>query len=283
MVWLWVGTSLAGEEEEPGKRPSNPHFDQKKCGECHKEGKRTGIPLRNQNPLCLSCHEDERIRTELHPTRIASSSGNVKRVPKGFPLHKGDIGCMTCHDSKIQCLQGEKGRQLNPSFLRGGPYVHPYSICYRCHNKKWYEVFDPHKQVDSKGQIIQETCFYCHEKPGKDAPPDMTVGEAFERICGNCHRNKTHPTASEYMLNPSKKMRAHIRSIEKDQGLFLPLSKGNKVYCATCHNPHDQGVFPEGDVRATGSEGTGPVHKRLRVVKGSICMVCHSFGGQWVK
>lgn len=164
---------------------------------------------------------------------------------------------------------------LNPTFLRGGPYAHSYSICYRCHNQEYYALFDPHDQLDSKGNRNTETCLYCHREPESGHSPDLKVGEYRKGVCYGCHRVKTHLTGSDHMKKPDTKMRAAIRSIEKERKLYLPLNEKNEITCATCHNPHTKGVFPDHDVRSLGSEGKVPVRKRVRVEEGVICNVCH--------
>ena len=267
----------AGEVRQRGKIV-NPHFDKTKCHFCHKEGKPKSSATAKRDKLCLSCHEDSRIRTELHPNKVGSHSGKVKKIPKDFPLSYGRLACITCHDSRIQCFPGEERKAFNASFLRGGPYAHPSSICYRCHSQEYYEIFDPHKQLDEAGKIIKESCLYCHKKPEGENLKDLEVGETIERICHNCHKGKTHRTVSGSMLNPDFKMQRYIRSVEKQKGLYLPLSRDKKIFCSTCHNPHEKGVFPEGDIRGIGSEGKKAQNQRLRVVSGNQCIVCHNKG-----
>ncbi len=275
LLFFRSGIGFSEEVEDPGKKPANPHFAENRCALCHEGRQQSSLPLQKHDKLCISCHKDERIRTELHPTKVASHSGKVKQVPVDFPLNHGNLGCITCHDTKIQCLAGEEGRVFNPSFLRGGPYIHSYSICYRCHNIEYYELFDPHNQVNASGEVVEESCLYCHEKPVSKGGRVPAVGEYIEGICNSCHRGLSHLPGSDHMQKPNARMRAYIDDIEKQRNLHLPLDSNMEVYCATCHNPHEKGVFPDGDHRGVGSEGKNPSRHRVRVSGGVICVVCH--------
>jgi len=287
VLWIWTITSSVfmmlvfftgfclGEEKSSQEKPQNPHFDENACSACHENGNRKSMTLSKAEKICLSCHQDRRIRMELHPTDVVSHKGKKKLVPKEFPLIYGSLGCVTCHDAKAQCTVFGEGKPFNPSFLRGGPYVHPHSICYRCHKIDYYELFDPHKQFVRSNKVNKDVCFYCHEKTVKRNGDALAVGKFIEGVCFSCHRGLSHIPGANHMQRPNAEMRAHIRSIEKNKGLYLPLNSKNEVFCATCHNPHEKSIFPKGDVRGIGAEGEKPLRHRVRVPDGVICVVCH--------
>ena len=282
LIPLYVLSGHASGEpgETAAREPVNPHFAEDRCGVCHEEGMDTQPLLPRQNELCLSCHRDERVRTDPHPTRIPSHAGPVKKVPRAFPLVLDTLACVTCHDSKVQCLPGDEGKALNPAFLRGGPYDSPYSICFGCHDREAYELFNPHKQVDARGEIVMEDCLYCHEKPASSLGGDDRVDPFREGICTDCHHLGTHPVGSAHMRRVNADTGARIRSIEEEEKLYLPLSRSKEIACATCHNPHDRGVFPAGDVRALGAETPPAARHRVRVEGGVICLLCHRRGNE---
>lgn len=75
--------------------------------------------------------------------------------------------------------------------------------CLKCHAKDEYKIFDPHKQLNGKREVIGEKCLYCHvEKPvdiqptgqgwhiiHKEAPKRFLKEVTSRRtnVCSNCH------------------------------------------------------------------------------------------------
>jgi len=88
-------------------------------------------------------------------------------------------------------------------------------------------------------------------------------------------------------------MRIHLRAFERNYrarlgsrhdragptrpGSLLPLADDNRVVCTTCHNPHEQGLFPadalwaRGGIRSDTNRGV----LSLRGMNKDICRACH--------
>ena len=57
--------------------------------------------------------------------------------------------------------------------------------------------------------------------------------------------------------------------MEKKNNIVLPLEPGSgKVFCGTCHNPHEKGV-----IKLKAAAKGADANKRLRMQK--ICKNCH--------
>ncbi len=278
LFWLLLvsaeSPAVGVEEVLPDEEVANPHFHKDHCKACHANGRPAKMKLRQIEDLCNSCHRHEKNRTEIHPSRIASHKGAVQNVPTDFPLIKRELTCSTCHDAFIQCTKDRDERGKNPLFLRGGPFADPSDICFRCHDAGLYDVFNPHDHRDPEGRLKEELCLYCHNPPDLSRTPEAVVGEPFVDICKSCHRMGKHPTGIDHMLKPSRKMRAYIIGVSKRNKLYIPLNARDEIYCSTCHNPHAEGIFPEGEVRSLGA-GDDPGRHRVRVAPERICTVCH--------
>jgi len=290
------------------EKSEDPHFRAKKCNVCHPKGIPPKLEFKHIDDLCSSCHQQEKIRTEIHPSQITSHRKAVQKIPKDFPLISGKMTCNTCHDTFVQCKGDASKQEKNPLFLRGGPYLVPWDICFRCHDSSLYDVFDPHDQIDDHGKRREETCLYCHEPPDHLGSPEAVVGKPSIDICRSCHWVNYHPAtgisqmpkfrgilnlsdspknhpdagARHMQRKPSPKMRTYIKNIEKKNRTYIPLNTRREVYCSTCHNPHEKGVFLEDDPRALGSEGDHPQKNRIRISSGQLCVVCHDisrYGG----
>ena len=58
----------------------------------------------------------------------------------------------------------------------------------------------------------------------------------------------------------------------------FPLARDGRIVCSTCHNPHENGLFPATSVLAAGAmqqetQDHGPA---LRVSRKDVCRVCHN-------
>ncbi len=176
-------------------------------------------------------------------------------------------------------------------------------ICPKCHIRDEYRIFDPHAQLNEKGNIVEEKCLYCHlERPDeKHATFGLHRTEIkfianLEGLCLRCHSRKyhlAHPVNANHILEPSDKMFAMMKTVEKRLGVSLPLNYDGKIMCATCHNPHERGVIPTEKVGAKGASekfrvrlpgkaessgakgGYDKVEVRLPGQGDLICLACH--------
>jgi hypothetical protein len=148
------------------------------------------------------------------------------------------------------------------SFQKRTP-VQKKDVCSRCHISEGYKIFDPHTQLNANGEIIKEKCLYCHpEKPDEQTATYNSKREniKFKRhlkvLCLGCHIKQydiSHPVNANHMLEPKPEMYELMRASEKRFDIRLPLNYEGKIMCATCHNPHEKGVIPEGNTAAKGA------------------------------
>jgi hypothetical protein len=102
-------------------------------------------------------------------------------------------------------------------------------------------------------------------------------------ICTRCHVWKPHPggafsfkpdkTVPDHLVKPSTAMLQYMQNEFKHTNLTPLLEPVTaKVNCATCHDPHEQGVIKDREVGI--DEKTGkPLSKFLRTKE--ICLNCH--------
>jgi len=97
--------------------------------------------------------------------------------------------------------------------LRRTAFTKRTEVCFKCHVDDKYRIFDPHKQISEKGEIIGEKCLYCHvEKPidfqptghgwhviHKEAPKGLLkeVTLRTTSLCFKCHAIKEKTTIPE--------------------------------------------------------------------------------------
>ncbi len=251
----------------------NIHYTGRYCLECHvKQPTVGGDPLLQYNgdfkSLCR-CHGNMQ-DTYHHPTDILPPQINSIKIPTEFPLWKGKIDCITCHDVARQCRVNE----FKEVFLRGAPYPRPTAFCYQCHDQQAYARFDPHQQIDASGVIVESKCLYCHEeKPDVQHAKfkDLKLLADLEILCRRCHFiTGNHSGNFNHMTKPSPKGLARLKRMRKKFKIILPLTIEGKMTCVTCHNPHQKGVIPEERPSAKGADS----HYRHRLPE-RICIECH--------
>ena len=192
-----------------------------------------------------------------------------------FPLFKEKITCNTCHDIYIQCQEDQKPFQKQNMFLRKPTSEKSSDFCFKCHDKSKFSMYNPHKQLDSKGAIIDTKCLYCHtEIPDvqKAGYPDAKLIGDIKALCQRCHSKLSRQSLHDrhLMRKPPEKILETIRRLQDQYNVILPLSEDNELVCATCHNPHEKGTIPTGRAGAKGADE----HYRHRL-PGNICIKCH--------
>ena len=279
----------------------NPHWQQDSCLACHQGEMSAGRampPLRESdiNQLCGNCHDPTVVAEYIHPVGMEAAAEFRSRMPAEFSdsldRGKGLVTCITCHDLPMQCLSQRSGeREKNPLFFRGGPYETRTHLCFNCHNPEDYRRKNPHDQITDEGELDTESCFYCHETtPNRSNVRDIydvtfNVSESLEKLCTGCHPYKPHPGgawfsskgnvsgggANHLRVPPDEVLQKIIRS-RKELDIVLPLEpETGRIFCATCHNPHERGVqfLHRADKGADG-------YKRLRRGKFNVCSSCHN-------
>jgi hypothetical protein len=260
---------------------TNVHFNARYCLACHTEvpAGRTGEKyLRyggDYRRLCR-CHYPEEGPIHTHPTAVQPTVEGNLSVPAAFPLEDGKTSCLTCHDVYIQCRNSESDRLLlkGQMFLRGQPYDKRIDFCYRCHDEGRYQKFNPHRQLDEQGNVIETRCLYCHaEAPDvrQTTWEDVKLIGSFTKLCLGCHFQAAKQALhARHLRRPDEAIRARMQALQTEFNIVLPLDHEGKVTCATCHNPHQKGLIP--DQRA-GARGAGAVHRHR--IQENLCIKCH--------
>jgi hypothetical protein len=255
------------------------HYSAKYCTECHVSVPRKGSHLQlryggNYQQLCR-CHYSSSANY-IHPVDIAPSENLKAAIPAAFPLQEGKVTCSTCHDIVIQCQDNQTDKIFikEQKFLRGAPYDTMMGICYKCHNKADYQMYNPHRQLNAKREILKQTCLYCHaEIPDEKHTrlKDAKLIGNMDALCIRCHTVEPRQTFhAKHLRKPSDEVLTTIKNMEAQHGILLPLSEEGRITCATCHNPHEKGVIPDRRLAASGASQT----KRHRL-QHDMCIKCH--------
>ncbi len=282
----------------------DPHWKADGCGYCHRidGGRVLPIPAREVDSICVDCHDGRRARYERHPVGRAFDGRRVV-APAGWPLLEGRIVCVTCHEPIIACrLDRARGRE-NPYLLRG--YEKGLlAFCGRCHLADQFGPHSPHRMLNPTEGTVESACRFCHVRYYNDRDRMHRSGDSGLRtdevtLCAGCHPEhidyfepghmgaKVRPEMKTYMVSVDRALKPPGSRAESGpageagrlpgEPVRLPLHGGDTVVCSTCHNPHEEGVFPrESDLEF------GAVHpdrqrqtRRLRGLGKELCAGCH--------
>lgn len=278
-------------EKAAGRRVTNPHWQPDGCNTCHiKTPTGNALHLRSNSSekLCNSCHESISSHSYIHPTGMPVNRKMLKRMPAGFrkaiSIENGRVSCRTCHDLTMTCLPKRANEKFtNPRFFRGGPYKDRTDICYLCHDAGKYQRLNPHDQLTRSGQVKKQSCLICHKDGSKLKTAssidevDFNVTDDPAKMCTGCHPYQPHPGGSfsfsgkgppNHLVQPSREVASRMKLMSKKNGIVLPLAPGSgKIFCGTCHNPHQKGVLMNAAARGAGSKN------QLRMQQ--MCANCH--------
>ena len=267
---------------------TNVHFNEHYCTECHlnkpKKGEKIQLRFDNYTQSCR-CH-GYTPDTYTHPVEIKLSPEKMAAIPAEFPLTDDKITCDTCHNMALQCEPQYGLRHHNKAFLRTDSSLGRTFLCFQCHEKAQFKMFDPHKQLDESGAINEESCLYCHaSKPDElhatlasrqNGEDTIHLVGNLEVLCLRCHNDKAgrHPLNKDHLVKPSEKVMARMHWSERNLWILLPLNNEGKITCITCHNPHERGVIPTEKAASAGASERGRLRKSWG--GGSICVACHN-------
>jgi len=271
----------------------DPHWKTDGCLACHTSNAATARNLRHTQveKICSNCHTAEFDHRYIHPSSVKPDTnmlaGMAPSMRRALEKNSNTVTCSTCHDLTLQCRPDEKKQQLtNTRFFRAGPYESRSQLCFLCHDKNQYQRLNPHDQIDDKGQLIEEKCRICHA----DSIAELRQMKSIEQLefhaadnlssmCWGCHPWTPHPggqfsffkqtSGPNHLVKPSVWIKKQLDETFQQHQLLLPLEPGSgKVFCGTCHNPHEKGVI-KNTAAATGAD----TPRRLRAQK--ICEYCH--------
>lgn len=275
----------------------NPHWRDDACLACHsKNGKQASSKntrSANIDAICQNCHDARFDHSYIHPVDIELDAAMRKNMSKLYKQSiqkaNGKVSCLTCHDITKQCLPEKKNQQpMNPRFFRGGPFRSRTEQCFHCHDGGEYQRFNPHDQIDERGKIKENTCRVCHSGSLENLKQAKSIEDVnfngvtnLETMCWGCHRWIPHPGGQytffsdskgpNHLVKPSKQRQDRLEAMSEKFDTAFPLEPGTgRVFCGTCHNPHEKGVIKNNPAAAKGADSD----KRLRVK--NICLICHS-------
>lgn len=281
----------------------NPHGDASLCFHCHTSTQRGRVALKfagDTVKICRSCHDGKLSAKEAHPVGITPSPVIAARMGSRFPLEDGKLGCLTCHDITRHCGTERRPTLPSRSYLRGTAVSHPMEFCFKCHDRANYRPFNPHDQLKD-GRIKTDICGWCHSSvPNVDSRLKEKASYALRSessgVCSNCHLlKKDHPTGTRHMdAKLSAEMKWHISAYEiqprmrlpykqlleyvkaaKRSPRLIPLDKKGRIACYSCHNPHEEGLLPDWNLRSVGAEPKKATNHRLRTYGSVGCRTCH--------
>lgn len=261
-------------------KAANPHQKLNTCLECHKTNNSSALNERNLTALCDRCHRDMTDHAIIHPVDMPVPKKMYRAMDADFKAavdrSKGKLSCVVCHDFS---QHDSKSTKTKPLLTIRGAGTKRSNQCYSCHPANEYQRLNPHDQVDAKGSINKKKCLICHvQTPQQLADGRVRKGKLhpeFEsdrkELCRNCHRPPIHPGKSiKHLAKPVEAVALHRTKMQKELSIELPLEPSTgRMYCATCHNPHERGVIKNPRL----SEGSSN-QNRLRYH--FVCMVCHS-------
>ncbi len=296
---LLLSTALAAGAENEDLN-INPHWSETrdKCLECHDKipQKRGKLNLRfggDINRLCNRCHSEISKDKYIHATGMIAPQTMVDKMPEDFRSGLDDDGrvtCAVCHEISYQCLKEEFWRQKeNRLFHRHAPYEKRTDLCYKCHEPSAYKKMNPHDQINDEGELNTDICTYCHsilpDRRKVRSIADVSFKfDNFDMLCLRCHTDDAYAVGCVigfekdgspryHSGRPDEVMSRRIEAETHQDGAILPLDiVTGKIFCGTCHNPHELGVQRRSEAD-TGADS----HKRLRISKmnSGICLGCH--------
>lgn len=257
---------------------TNVHYSGKYCSECHEripvKGGASFLKYDGDFHMLCKCH-GYKPGTYIHPVDIVPSVEKQAVIPDELPLKDGKLSCMTCHDIYLQCRENTEARFSNKRFLRGAPFQKRTDLCFKCHDNDRYSKHNPHThQLGPDGEINVKQCLYCHvRKPDelRESFDDVQLVGDLLIVCQRCHmKSAKHPADAKHIVVPSSGVLSKMRTTEKQFNIVLPLDYNGKIFCGTCHNPHQRGVIPSENV---GSRGAIETYGQRFL--GKMCIACH--------
>lgn len=272
----------------------NPHWRKDACLSCHRatpSAADTALRGKDINQLCQTCHAALWANNYHHAFGMKPSAEKRKRMSE--PLRQalkrggGVVTCIACHDLHMQGKEERVGEwRENPLFFRAGPFMNRTDLCFSCHNPTHYERLNPHDQITDEGELNKVVCLVCHSiAPNRRNVKNIddvvfSVAGDLTQLCTGCHKWRPHPAqplpwtplGPNHLVKPPEDILKQMKATEQRDDVILPLEPASgRIFCATCHNPHERGVQRDGKADR-GADGKNRLRRQTESI---MCMSCH--------
>ena len=253
----------------------DPHWTGKHCTECHVETEKPELRFGGDVvQLCNRCHlNDPPVCTKVHTKNSMLPDSMEENIPADWPLVDSKITCLTCHAVRVQMYDNAEAETVNKNFLRSKERGDIFSFCFNCHQKERFQKTNPHQDILSTD--IRSSCFRCHTEglaSGNEVCFEASLKTKSPSLCMGCHGNlpKVHSVHEQLGRDT---LNAHIAALNKleQEGIELPLADG-RMHCATCHNPHAEGIIG----RKEAALGAGEKYFLRTPSANDLCVACHT-------
>ena len=226
----------------------DPHGKREMCSHCHisetvHKGEKK-FRLDTIEATCLACHAKMGDSLDEYLKRMIPDVEIKKEMIKYF-TKQADFSCHTCH--YVMCQSG---------------------------SRKELQLRDPHIQLNKEGKIIEKTCLFCHIKvPDYKKPSfkDAVIRYDVSYFCSLCHVMSSQKRGLGFGKPMTTDMVLRKKAFEEKYDISLPLGPNNTVICASCHNPHQQGVI----LGKGGYSNASGDHRLVSDDPWKLCTACH--------
>lgn len=226
----------------------DPHGKEGMCHYCHSskvmEKGRGGFRLGSVEATCLECHGKRGTTLEDYLRRMLPHVKIKEKLIRYF-MKQADFSCHTCHH--VMCQSNAR---------------------------KELRLRNPHIQLGNNGKLIEKTCLFCHTiVPDYKHPrlENAVMRYDISYLCSLCHVMSTQKRGLGFGERMTDAMVRHKEQFEKKYDVSLPLGPNNTVICASCHNPHQQGVI----LGKGGYANASADHRLVLDDPWQLCTACH--------
>ncbi|MFI5379816.1 MAG: cytochrome c3 family protein [Tepidisphaerales bacterium] len=247
-----------------------------------------GWPVVNDLLACATCHD---INYACDPKK--NSAGLNINFLRDYSIRrtKGQPFCQNCHIEKAY-------RKINPHEMLLDPTAPVHARVPA--TQPTTAPADPMVLAGGR-EIIEEKCLFCHTQPldrnamRRTGKPSLKAEQTT--LCRDCHAGHKDPMVQGHIGLPIKPEMLAVMYVREQIGLagspsdavlgqvqkaglkpkLMVSAADGTIICSTCHNPHQNGVFPAAsdlDYRSMRYNRqqrlVSPVHEQV------WCRQCHS-------
>ena len=267
-----ISATLFASSSRGEQKVIDPHWTGKHCTECHVEEKESDLKFDGDVVrLCYRCHQDNPpVCMKVHPENMLLTDIMEGNLPEDLPLVDSKTTCLTCHEVRLQMHANTAEKKRNANFLRSSTPGDLSRFCFTCHPKELFQKTNPHRDT-----LNRSTCFRCHTQDLASSLEDCfeaSLKTKSPALCLGCHGNLFRGHIAHEKLN-AEELKANEAALHKleQEGTELPLADG-RMHCATCHNPHPQGIIG----RKKAAIGAGEKYNLRIPDSQALCAVCHT-------